>query len=354
MAKSTRQAFGESLANLAEGHPEIVVLDADLSKSTRSEIFKKKFPHRFFQMGIAEANMIGTAAGLSFTGKLPFLCSFGCFLTGRFDTIRLSVAYSRANVRLVGTHSGLGIGDDGYSQMGLEDLSLMRSLPEMGVFQPMDERETTELMNFLVKEWSGPAYLRLTRQALPDLFPKDKKFNPKKIMEIFSPACGGGGREGDGGGNARSWDLGRGGTGGAETTAVGSALRGPDRSKVLCLATGATVSEALKAARDLQLRGIAMSIWNVHCLKPFDEETLQSILHAYNLVVTVEDHSVIGGLGSAVADVLCTTHHAPVLLKLGVQDRFGESGDPAELYEKFGFSAAKIAERVQNHSAVTV
>src|SRR4051794_28257430 len=168
VAKATRQVFGESLAQLGEKHPHIVVLDADLSKSTKSEIFAKKFPTRFYEMGIAEANMIGTAAGLSSTGKMPFLCSFGCFLTGRYDTIRLSVAYSHANVRLVGTHAGVGIGDDGHSQMGLEDVSLMRALPNMGVFQPMDAKETAFIMEYLVKEWNGPAYLRLTRQNLPD------------------------------------------------------------------------------------------------------------------------------------------------------------------------------------------
>src|SRR3954469_5844963 len=148
MAKATRQAFGESLAKLGEKHPEIVVLDADLAKSTKSELFAKKFPHRFFEMGIAEANMIGTASGLAFAGKIPFACSFACFLTGRYDTIRLSAAYSHANVRLVGTHAGLGIGDDGHSQMGLEDISLMRSLPTLGVFQPMDARETELLMEY--------------------------------------------------------------------------------------------------------------------------------------------------------------------------------------------------------------
>src|SRR3954451_13425555 len=182
--KATRQAFGESLARLGETHSEIVVLDADLAKSTKSEIFAKKFPKRFYEMGIAEANMIGTAAGLSFTGKLPFLCSFGAFLTGRYDTIRLSVSYANANVRLIGTHAGVGIGDDGHSQMGLEDISLMRALPTMGVFQPMDAKETDLIMDYLVKEWTGPAYVRLTRQNLPDLYPTDAPFKPGKLMQI--------------------------------------------------------------------------------------------------------------------------------------------------------------------------
>src|SRR3954464_13256437 len=187
--KATRQAFGESLARLGETHPEIVVLDADLSKSTKSELFAKKFPERFFEMGIAEANMIGTAAGLAFTGKLPFLCSFGCFVTGRYDTIRLSVAYAQANVRIIGTHAGVGIGDDGHSQMGLEDISLMRALPTMGVFQPMDARETELVMDYLVKDWKGPAYLRLTRQNMPDVLSADAKgWKPTKLFQIHGGA----------------------------------------------------------------------------------------------------------------------------------------------------------------------
>lgn len=312
MAKATRQAFGEALTRLGESHPEIVVLDADLSKSTKSEIFAKKFSDRFFEMGIAEANMIGTAAGLAFAGKTPFACSFGCFLTGRYDTIRLSVAYAQANVRLVGTHAGLGIGDDGHSQMGLEDVSLMRALPTMGVFQPMDARETEYVVEYLVKEWKGPAYLRLTRQNLPDLYPEGAIFKPGKLMEIFP----------------------------APPVSM-------NRAKVVCIATGAGVAEAVQAAKILAERGIVMSVWNAHCLKPFDEKTTLSIAKGASLIVTVEDHSVIGGLGSAVAETLAKDGGAhPMLIKLGVQDVFGESGDPAELFEKHGFSAHAIAERI--------
>src|SRR6185437_15167283 len=245
--------FGESLAQLGEKHPGIVVLDADLSKSTKSEIFAKKFPNRFYEMGIAEANMIGTAAGLSFTGKLPFLCSFGCFLTGRYDTIRLSVAYAQANVRLVGTHAGVGIGDDGHSQMGLEDVSLMRALPTMGVFQPMDAKETEFLMSYLVRDWKGPAYIRLTRQNVPDLFPAGATFQPLKLMEIHK--------------------------------AQGS-------KKVICIATGGSVCEAVEASKKLSAQGIAMSIWNAHSLKPFDVDTTLKLAKETSLIVTVEDHSV--------------------------------------------------------------
>ncbi len=306
MPKATRQAFGEALARLGEKHPEIVVLDADLSKSTKSEIFAKKFPDRFFEMGIAEANMIGTAAGLSFAGKLPFLCSFGCFLTGRYDTARLSAAYAQANIRMIGTHAGLGIGDDGHSQMGLEDITLMRALPTMGVFQPMDAQETEHVMDYLVQNWRGPAYLRLTRQTLPDFYPKGVPFRPGKLLE----------------------------------------LRRAQRVQVVCISTGAGVAEAMQAAEMLSLKGIEASVWSAHCLKPFDEQTTVEIIRSSKLVITVEDHTVIGGLGTCVAETLAKISEHPKLIKFGVQDTFGESGEPAELFEKHGFSAKAITEMV--------
>lgn len=306
--KSTRQAFGESLAKLGEQHPEIVVLDADLAKSTKSELFAKKFPDRFFEMGISEANMIGAAAGLAFQGKIPFACSFGCFITGRYDTIRLSVVYAQANVRLIGTHSGVGIGDDGHSQMGLEDVALMRALPTMGVFQPMDARETELLMEYLVREWKGPAYLRLTRQNLPDLFPAGSKWQPAKLHLIHTASAA--------------------------------------SPQVTCFATGAGVAEAVGAARALAAQGISMTVWNAHCLKPFDSAGARAAAQGARLAVTVEDHTVIGGLGSCVAESFAEVASHPRLIKIGVQDTFGESGEPAELYEKHGLSASAIARRV--------
>lgn len=305
MSKATRQAFGESLAELGAKHSEIVVLDADLSKSTKSELFAKKFPERFFEMGIAEANMIGTAAGLAFAGKIPFLCSFGCFLTGRYDTIRLSVAYSGANVRLVGTHAGVGIGDDGHSQMGLEDITLMRALPTMGVFQPMDTFETQKIMESLVTAWQGPAYLRLTRQNLPDLSPKDQKFEFGKLVKVTRPS----------------------------------------NPKVLVIGTGAGTAEAYSAAQQLGAT-VPVEVWNANTLKPFDEKTLHQELSRFQAILTVEDHSVIGGLGSAVAEVLATESHHPRLIRIGVQDQFGESGEPLELFEKHGLTGRQIAQRI--------
>lgn len=308
MSKATRQAFGESLARLGEQHREIVVLDADLAKSTKSELFAKKFPERFYEMGIAEANMIGTAAGLAFAGKIPFLCSFGCFLTGRYDTIRLSVAYAGANVRLIGTHAGVGIGDDGHSQMGLEDLTLMRALPTMGVFQPMDASETEAIMENLVTTWKGPAYLRLTRQNLPDLtsqMPAGESFQFGKISKLYRP----------------------------------------QGARILCIGSGAGTAEAYQAAKQVSAT-TPVEVWNVHSLKPFDEVTLVAEMHRFTNIVTVEDHTVIGGLGSVVAETLASHRSHPALIRLGVQDQFGESGEPIELYDKHGISAQKIAARL--------
>ncbi len=309
MAKATRQAFGEALAKLGETHSEIVVLDADLSKSTKSELFAKKFKDRFFEMGIAEANMIGTAAGLAFSGKIPFLCSFGAFLTGRYDTIRLSVSYAGANVRLVGTHAGVGIGDDGHSQMGLEDIALMRALPQMGVFQPMDARETELVVEYLVKEWKGPAYLRLTRQNLPDLYPAGVKFDPLKLLQLKKSSVSSG--------------------------------------AVSLIASGGTVGEAMKAAEMLESTGVSVNVWNALTLKPFDCKTTAAIAGQSKFILTIEDHSVIGGLGSAVAEVMAEQGSHCRLIRLGVQDTFGESAEGFELYDKHGISASKIAETIK-------
>lgn len=301
--KATRQAFGETLAELGATHPKIVVLEADLSKSTKSEFFAKKFPERFFQMGIAEANMIGAGAGLALSGFTSFICSFGCFVSGRYDQIRMSIAYADANVRIVGTHAGIGIGDDGHSQMALEDLGLMRGLPGMTVLQPCDELETREMVKFLA-DHQGPAYLRLTRQNL-------------------APVHGAG----------YEWRFGK-----LDILKRGSGLA--------LIATGATVQECLGAAAKLKERGLDVTAVNANTIKPFDENGLADLAKTHSRMITVEDHYTTGGLGSAVAEVLAERGMgASVALKrLGIREAFGESGEPAELYGKFGISAAKIAE----------
>lgn len=290
-AKASRQAFGETLADLGERHPEIVVLDADLAKSTKSELFAKKFPDRFFEMGIAEQNMLGVAAGLALAGKHAYCCSFACFLAGRFETIKISVAYSQANVTMVGTHAGVGIGPDGYSQMGLEDIALMRSLPTVEVFQPADEIETRAIMKYLSTR-KGPAYLRLTRQDLTPVHTDDFTFIPGNL-DVLSP--------------------------------------GKD---VAIFATGGTVMHAVEARRHLASQGIDAAVINVPSIKPLDTQVVCSWAKRVPICVSVEDHTVMGGMGSAIAEILSRHGLGPLRIH-GIPDTFGESGSPEELYAKF-------------------
>lgn len=304
MGKSTRLAFGEILAELGELHPEIVVLDADLSKSTMSSLFAKKFPQRFFEMGIQEANMIGVSAGLALSGKIPYACSFACFITGRYDTIRISVAYTKANVRIIGTHAGIGIGEDGTTQMGLEDVSLMRSLPNFSVCQPCDEIETKELIKYSVKH-KGPMYIRLTRQNLPNIFDNNYKFE------------------------------------------FGKGVKLTDGNDAVIFATGALVGESLKAAEILQKDGTNLRVVNIHTIKPIDKDLIIKSAKECGLVFTAEDHNIIGGLGSAVAEVLSENYPARVI-RIGLNDTFGESGTPEALYKKYGFDSESIAKKIKS------
>jgi transketolase len=297
MAKATRLAFGEALARLGGEHLEVVVLDADLSKSTMTEFFAKKYPERFFEMGIAEGNMVGVAAGMALAGKVPFCCSFACFVAGRFEQIRMSVGYNRANVRIVGTHAGIGIGEDGYSQMATEDIACMRSIPNMAVVQPADAVETERAVEYLVRH-RGPAFLRLTRQKLEDVNGPDYRF-----------------------------EFGR-----------GVILR--EGGDVTVVATGGVVGEALKAAGALAARGVAARVVNIHTIKPLDEDVVLDSARRTRGIVTVEDHGIHGGLGSAVAEVAAQAAVGPVR-RIGVRD-FAESGDPAGLYRKYGLSAEHI------------
>ncbi|MGE4232567.1 MAG: transketolase family protein [Bacteriovoracia bacterium] len=305
--KATRQAFGEMLAELGETHQEIVVLDADLAKSTKSELFGKKYQNRFFEMGIAEANMIGTGSGLALSGLTAFICSFGCFVTGRYDQIRMSIGYADANVKIVGTHAGIGIGDDGHSQMGLEDVSLMRGIPGMSVYQPCDEIEARQIVKHLVEN-KGPAYLRLTRQALESVHDGKYQFKNGSI-DVLS--------------------------------------RG---KKIAIFASGAAVQEVIKARELLKKDGIDPTIVNIPSLKPLDAKQVLEIASTHTQIFSVEDHYITGGLGSILAEIVATSRDAmgTKLTRLGVQDIPGESGDPLELYEKFGFSSSKIYQAVAN------
>lgn len=304
-AKATRDAFGEALAKMGEKFPDVVALDADLAKSTKSEIFAKKFPHRFFEMGIAEANMIGTGAGLALSGKIPFACSFGCFITSRFDQIRISVAYSNANLKLVGSHGGIAIGEDGYSQQGLEDLALMRCIPGMTVIQPADDLETEAAVEFLCAH-QGPAYLRTTRQKVERVNADGYRFQFGKAVELKA-----GGKD------------------------------------AVIFATGGEVHPALKAAELLEKDGLQVGVINVHTIKPLDVAAILRAAREAKAVVTAEDHQIIGGLGSAVAEALAEAGVGRRLLRIGVRDVFGESGSPEELLAKHKMDAPGIAEQVR-------
>jgi len=297
-AKASRAAFGEALLELGARDPRIVTLDADLSKSTMTAKFAKAYPDRAFNVGIAESNMVGVAAGLALTGKIPFACSFACFLVGRFETIRISVAYTNANVKLVGTHSGIAIGEDGYSQMGLEDIACLRALPNVPIIQPADELETKQAIAFAV-EHQGPLYLRLTRQNLEPVCPADYRFQLGRWLTL------------------------RPGT------------------EVTLIASGGTVFNALEAAKKLEADGISAEVINAACIKPLDEDMLVASAAKTKHVVTIEDHSIHAGLGGAVAEALEEVLPVP-LKRLGVTG-FGESGDPKGLYAKHGLDPAGLA-----------
>jgi transketolase len=305
-AKASRAAFGEALLDLGAKDPRIVALDADLSKSTMTAAFAKKYPDRAFNLGIAEANMIGVGAGLAMAGKIPFVASFACFLVGRFETIRISVAYTNANVKLVGTHVGVAIGEDGYSQMGLEDIACIRALPNIPIVQPADEVETKQVIAYAV-EHQGPIYLRLTRQNLEPVCPPGYQFRFGKWLRL---------REG---------------------------------GDVTIIASGGTVFNALEAAKQLDADGVHADVLNAASIKPLDEEMLVASARRTGRVVTVEDHSINGGLGGAVSELLSEIAPTPVR-RLGIQG-FGESGDPKGLYAKHGLDAGGIARSIKKFLA---
>jgi len=305
--KATREAFGNILPVMGDTNKNILALDADLGGATKIRAFGERHPDRFIQMGIAEANMIGVASGLSEYGYKVFLASFGSFLTGRYDIIRCSLAYPNRPVVLVGTHVGMAIGKDGVTQMGLEDVSLMRALPNMKVLNPATYTEAVEVIKYLCNtDLDSPHYLRLGRQPVEDVFENDYKFEFGKGVEVI-------------GGN----DL-------------------------TILSTGCVLSDVLDSAKTIEEQtGKSVRVINIHTLKPIDKDIIIKASKETNLLVTVEDHSIIGGLGSAVSEVL--TEHCPSrLVRIGLNDEFPESGPPTDLYEKYGLSSSQISKRVIN------
>ncbi|WP_027937145.1 transketolase family protein [Anaeroarcus burkinensis] len=301
MGKATREAYGEALKEIGGKNEQIVVLDADLSKSTKTNVFAKAYPQRFFNVGIAEQNLVGTAAGLAASGKVPFVSTFAMFAAGRaFEQIRNSVCYPKLNVKVAATHAGLTVGEDGASHQAIEDVSLMRSLPNMTVLVPADEEETRQAIAWAA-EYQGPVYIRLGRMSVDAVSPEGYVFAPAKAAALT------------------------------------------EGNDVTLIANGVMVTAALEAAKTLATEGIQARVINMASVKPLDAAAVVSAAKETGAIVTCEEHSIIGGLGSAVAEVLAEQAPAP-MERVGVKDTFGESGKPKELLAKYGLTAADVAE----------
>ncbi|MBE6113025.1 MAG: transketolase family protein [Peptococcaceae bacterium] len=301
---ATRDAYGQALAELGAINDKVVVLDADLSKSTKTNDFKKVYPERFFNLGIAEQNLLGTAAGFAAAGKIPFASSFAVFAVGRaYDQIRNSIAYPNLNVKIAATHAGLTVGEDGGSHQMLEDIALMRAVPNMTVIVPADGVETKQVV-MAAAEHQGPVYIRLGRPKVPVLLGDDYKFEIGKGVVLKE---------------------------GTDVTLIG---------------TGIMVSKAMEAAELLAADGISAAVVNISTIKPLDNALITEMAQKTGAVVTAEEHNIYGGLGSAVAEVLVETCPVP-MARVGVEDKFGESGLPDELLEKYGLTAANIAAKAK-------
>lgn len=301
---ATRASYGETLAKLGEENKKIVVLDADLAEATKTNIFGKKFPERFFDMGISEQDMMSTAAGLASSGQIAFASSFAMFATGRaYDQIRNSICYPKMNVKVCATHAGVTVGEDGATHQMLEDINLMRGLPNMLVMCTSDDTQTRWAVEEISKI-DGPVYLRLCRFATPVIYDENQKFEIGKGIQI-----------GDG----------------IDATVIG---------------TGVTVSEAIKAKEILEKEGINIRVIDIHTIKPIDRELIVKCAKETKKIITVEDHSIIGGLGSAVCEVLCEEYPCKVI-RMGVKDEFGRSAPAAELLEHFKLVAKDIVEEVK-------
>lgn len=301
---ATRQSYGEALENLGEKNKDVVVFDADLSGATKTSIFAKQFPGRFFDMGIAEQDMMSTAAGMSTFGKIPYVSTFAVFAAGRaYDQIRNSICYPKLNVKICATHAGITVGEDGATHQMLEDLGMMRGLPNMTVLCTSDDTQTKWAVEEISKI-NGPVYLRLCRLGTPVIYDETQKFEIGKAVQI-----------------------------GEGTDAT-------------IFATGVTVAESLKAKEELAKEEINVRVVDVHTIKPIDEETIIKCAKETKKLITVEDHNVIGGLGTAISDVL-TQNYPTKLTKIGINDTFGKSGKAEELMEYYGLTAGNIIKKVK-------
>lgn len=302
---ATRTAYGEILAELGETNRNIVALDCDLSKSTMTSIFAKKFPERFFDMGIAEANMMSVAAGLATTGKIPFASTFAVFATKRAaDQVSSSIAYPGLNVKICATHAGLSVGEDGATHQAIEDVTIMRAIPGITVLSPCDATETKAIIEYAAAH-EGPYYIRLTRSNIPVIFNENYRFELGKGIKIM------------------------------------------EGSAATLIATGFTTHLALQAASELNDEGIEVDFINMASLKPLDDELVLESARKTGLVITVEDHNIIGGLGSAVCELLSEKLPTKVV-RMGVMDKFGASGEPMELIKAYGFDKDSIKAKVKS------
>ncbi|NIT13527.1 MAG: transketolase family protein [Candidatus Dadabacteria bacterium] len=300
-----REVYGKTLVELGKSHEDLIVLDADLTVSTKTNMFGKEFPERFFTMGVSEQDMMATAAGFALAGKRPFASTFAVFATGRaWEHVRQSIAFPKLNVKIVATHAGVTVGEDGATHQALEDICLMRVLPNMRVIVPADAVETEQVIRTMIDD-KGPAYVRLARAKFPTIYNSKYKFE------------------------------------------LGKASILKDGSDVGIFAVGVMVNEALQAARILEDKGIDACVVNLSTIKPIDVDTVVSVARKTGAIITAEEHNVIGGLGGAVAEVI--SENCPVPLKrIGMQDRFGTSGNGMKLLEYFGLKAANIAQAAIN------
>lgn len=302
---ATRDAYGKALVELGGINDKVIVLDADLAAATKTGMFKKAYPERFFDCGIAEGNMMGVAAGLATTGHVVFASTFAMFAAGRaFEQVRNSIAYPKLNVKIGATHAGISVGEDGASHQCCEDIALMRSIPGMTIINPADDVEARAAV-LAAAEYEGPVYMRFGRLAVPRIFDEDYKFEWGKAVVLSE---------------------------GADVT--------------IC-ATGLMVNEAIEAQKILAAEGISAEIINVHTIKPLDSETILKSAAKTGAIVTAEEHSIYGGLGSAVAEAVCESSVRVPVIKLGVNDTFGKSGPAVELLHIFGLDAQNIVEKAK-------
>ncbi len=301
---ATRQSYGEELAKLGEKNEEVVVLDADLSSATKTNIFAKQFPKRFKNVGIAEQNLMGIAAGLAAYGKIPYASTFAVFAAGRaYDQIRNSICYPKLNVKICATHAGVTVGEDGATHQMLEDLSMMRTLPNMAVFSPSDDIQTKWLIEEIAKI-QGPTYVRLARLATPVIYEENQKFE------------------------------------------IGKAIMHGEGTDATIFATGVTVAESLKAQEELEKENIHVRVVDMFSIKPIDKEMIIKCAKETKKIITVEDHSIVGGLGSSVCEVLAEEYPTKVE-RMGIKDKFGKSGEAEQLLKYFKIDSRAIAEKVK-------